>query len=233
MKPIKISHLICIMYNHHHLHLHHLLNIGKVERRLTGNGILSLQSLPLLTSTHNLTSLTTLINSNNLQLLGASNALNSRNHLAEDSEFIERQLTVEDSLGDFLVDNETLLESLDEGHGLLHLAELADLGVQLLVVEGDADSVESFTHKVDVLLLPDGELLGRIDAELLGLAGVEGSLLALGELLHEVGLRGGDAGGGRAGVVKGCGQLEGELGDLGEAGVVDGRGLDWVLVVVG
>lgn len=202
-----------------------LLNVGKSKGRVSRDGVLSLQTLSLLAGTQHVTGLTTLVDSDDLELLAARRTLQTTPHLLEGSELVKGQFPSEHGVRGLLALDQTLLQALDERHGLLHLTQLADLGVQLLVVEGEAEGVEGLADQVDVLLLPLGVLLRGEDGDLLGLARVEGAGLTLGQLLGEVGLGGGDAGGGVADVAR-CGQqLRGRLGDLGEAGEVDGLGL--------
>lgn len=165
-----------------------LLHVDKAKRRLTRNGILSLQALSLLTRANNLTGLATLINSNNLNLLRARRLLQVHGHLLQHLELIKRQFAVKDSLRSLLGRDQTLLETLNEGHGLLHFTMLADLGVKVFVVDRDAYGIEGFADEVNVLFLPGWELFGCEDRDLLGLAWVEVCALALGELSDEVGL---------------------------------------------
>lgn len=165
-----------------------LLHVDKAKRRLTRNGILSLQALSLLTGADNLTGLATLINSNNLNLLRARRLLQVHGHLLQHLELIKRQFAVKDSLRSLLGRDQTLLEILNEGHSLLHFTKLAYLGIKVFVVDRDAYGVEGFADEVNVLFLPRGELLGCEDRDLFGLAWVEVCALALGELADEVGL---------------------------------------------
>lgn len=200
----------------------YLLNVNKLERRLPRNRILRRNAFLLLPSPQHLSRLPTLINSNDLNLLGTSDPQQTTHHLREDGEFVKGQLAVKDCLGLLLTLHQTLLQALHEGHGLLHLAEFAYLGVQVFVVEGDGDGVEGLADKIDVLLLPCGELLSCVDCDLLGLAGVEAKSLALGELLGESCFGRSDVGGGGADVVGCSREFGGRLRDLREEGVVDG-----------
>lgn len=165
-----------------------LLNVGERESRLSRDGVLSRKTLLLLTSTNNLTSLATLLNGNNLNLLVASRALQATNKLRKNIELVEGKLAVEDSIRGLTALNQATLKTLDEGHSLLHLTELADLAVKFLIVDGDVERIEGIANKIDVLLLPDRVLLSGIDGNLLGLTGVESNVLALGQTLGEVGL---------------------------------------------
>ena len=186
-----------------------LFDIDKLECRGSRHGILAGQTLTLLTSANNLASLATLINGDDLNLLEAGGA-------------------IEDSGGGLASVDQTALQVLNEGHGLLHLTELADLCVELLVVEGEVQCVEGVADQVNVLLLPVGVLLGNKDGKLLGLAGVEGNGLALGELLGEVGLRAHDVACGTTDVVLSGGQLGRGLWHDRELGVVNRLGLNGV-----
>ena len=203
----------------------YLLDIGELEGGLSRDRVFSGQTLTLLTRADNLTSLATLIDSNDINLLEASSALETNDHVAQSGELVEGKLTLEDVLRGLATVYKAALQGLNEGHGLLHLTELADLGVQVLVVEGDTQGVEGVAHQVNVLLLPSGELFGNEDSKLLGLAGVKASGLALGELLGEVGLGTHDVAGSATDVVLGSGQLGRGLGNNGEASEVNGLGL--------
>lgn len=205
-----------------------LFDIDKLEGRGSRHGILAGQTLTLLTSANNLTSLATLINSNDLNLLETGGALQTTHHLGKNGELIEGKLAIEDSGGGLASVDQTALQVLNEGHGLLHLTELADLCVELLVVEGEAQRVEGIADQVNVLLLPIGVLLGNKDGKLLGLARVEGNGLALGKLLGEVGLRAHDVACGTTDVVLSGGQLGRGLWHDRELGVVNRLGLNGV-----
>lgn len=145
--------------------------------------------------------------------------------MRQNRELVEGKLALEDGIRGLTTLDETTLKTLDEGHGLLHLTKLADLAVKLLIVDGDVERIEGIADKVDVLLLPDGVLLSGVDSNLLGLAGVEGNVLALGQTLGEVGLSGENGRGGTADVGLGSGESGGRLGNGGELGEVDGFGL--------
>ena len=205
-----------------------LLDVDKLERRGSRHGILARQTLTLLTSANNLTSLATLINSDDLNLLEAGGALQTAHHLRQNSELIEGKLAIEDSGGGLASIDQTALQVLNEGHGLLHLTELADLCVELLVVEGEVQGVEGLAHQINVLLLPVGVLLGNEDGKLLGLAGVEGNGLALGELLGEVGLGTHDVACSTTDVVLSGGQLGRGLWHGRELGEVNRLGLNGI-----
>lgn len=205
-----------------------LFDIDKLEGRGSRHGILAGQTLTLLTSANNLTCLATLINSNDLNLLETGGALQTTHHFGKNGELIERKLAIEDSGGGLASVDQTPLQVLNEGHGLLHLTELADLCVELLVVEGEAQRVEGIADQVNVLLLPIGVLLGNKDGKLLGLARVEGNGLALGKLLGEVGLRAHDVACGTTDIVLSGGQLGRGLWHDRELGVVNRLGLNGV-----
>ena len=202
-----------------------LLDIRKLARRLSRHGSLCLQTLALLPRAKHIARLAALVNSDDLDLLGARRLGQDAAHLGEHIELVERQLALEDGVGLLLGHDETLLERLHERHRLLHLAELADLGVQALVVDRQVDLVKGLAHQVDVLLLPGGVLLGGVDRQALGLARVECRGLALAELLGEVRFERGDVGGCGAHVAVRCRQLRRRLRDVGEAGEVDRFGL--------
>lgn len=205
-----------------------LFDVDKLECRSSWHGILTGQALTLLTSTNNLTSLATLINSNDLNLLETRGALQTTHHLGKNDELIEGKLAIEDSGRGLASVDQTALQVLNKGHGLLHLTELANLCAELLVVEGEVQRVERIADQVNVLLLPVGELLGNEDDKLLGLAGVEGNVLALGELLGEVTLGAHDVACGTTDVVLSGGQLGRGLWHRRELGEVNRLGLKGV-----
>lgn len=135
---------------------------------------------------------------------------------------VKRQLALEHRLGRFAVP-EPLLEGLHERHRLLHLAHLADPGIELLVRDPLRVGlrVPDLLQQLNVLCLPRREGLGHEDGELLGLLGVEVALPALGHLLELRGLGRVDVGGrlpdvfarGRQSRVRGrhlgpCGELD-------------------------
>lgn len=164
-----------------------------MEGGLTRDGVLGGETLLLFTGANDLTGLATLIDSDDLNHLAACGLLQVDEHLLEDGELIERQLPAEDGLWLLAALDKTSLQGLDERHSLLHLTHLAHLGVQLLVVDGEVETIEGLADQIDVLLLPRGVLLGSVDCELLGLTGVVASALALGSLLGELSLSRGDA----------------------------------------
>lgn len=203
----------------------YLLDVAEDEGRVAGHSVLGLKALLLLAGANNLTSFATLLNGDDLNLLVSSGTLQTTNHLSKYSEFIEGQLALKDVLGGLTALNQTALQALDEGHGLLHLTQLANLGIKLLVVDRDIQGIESLTHEVDILLLPSGILLGGEDSELLRLAGVESRGLALGQLLGEVALGRQDAGSSAANVGLGGRELVRGLRYFGEFGEVNSLGL--------
>lgn len=138
---------------------------------------------------------------------------------------VEGQLAVEDGLGRLAARDQAALQVLNEGHRLLHLATLADLSVELLIVDGDGQTVEVLIDQVNVLLLPGRELLGVEDRQLLRLARVEVRGFALGQALGELALGRQNAGGGAADIVLGSSELQLRLGNCGELGKVNGLGL--------
>lgn len=160
---------------------------------MTRDSVLAGEALLLFTGANNLAGLATLINSDDLNLFAACCLLQVDEHLIEDGKLIERQLPAEDGLRLLTALDKTSLQGLDERHSLLHLTHLADLSVQLLVVDGQVETIEGLANQIDVLLLPRGVLLGGVDCELLGLTGIVASALALGSLLGELSLSRGDA----------------------------------------
>lgn len=139
------------------------------------------------------TCLRTLIDSNNLNSLGACELCKVSNHVLEDVQLIEAKLAVENGLRALLVGNQFPLQLLHEWHGLLHFTELASLCLQLLIIDGKANLVKQLTDKIDVLLLPGGVGCGGVDSNLLRLLGVVSASLTLANLLSETSLSGGYA----------------------------------------
>lgn len=212
----------------------HLVNVGKGKGGLARHSVLGAQALPNLTSANdlavlananNLTRLAALVDSNQLNLLVTGSTLQTAYHLGENLLLIEGQLAVEDGLGRLAARDQAALQVLNKGHGLLHLATLADLGIKLLVVDGDGQTVEVLVHQINVLLLPGREFLGVEDSQLLRLPRVEVRGLALGQALGELALGGQNAGGGAADIVLGSSELQLRLGNCGELGKVNGVGL--------
>ena len=202
------------------------LDVGEKEGRLSRQRILSRKAFLLLTSTNDFASLAALVKGNDLNLLVSGSALQTANHLTKDGELVKRQLAIEDGVWILTALYQAALETLNERHGLLHLAQLADLGIERLVVDGDAQRIKGFAHKVNVLFLPGGVLLGSEDGKLLGLTGVKGQVFALGKTLGEVGLGRQDVGGCATDIGLGGRSLRRGLWYLRELGIVNSLGLN-------
>lgn len=158
-----------------------------MEGWLSRNGIFSLQTFSPLAGAEDFSGLATFVDGDDLDLLATCRLLQAANHLFQDGKLVERQLAFENGLWGLLALDQTPLQVLHKRHCLLHLAHLANLGVEFLVVNGEVHSVEELADKVDVLLLPGRILLRRIDGEFLRFAWVEAGGLSFRELLGKVG----------------------------------------------
>lgn len=101
-----------------------------------------------------------LLGNDNGDLLEARRALEAGDHVQQNLLLVEGELALQDDRR-VLPGLQALLELHHEWHGFLHLAHLADLAVELLLVcDGVGGGVPVLAQQVDVLLLPGGELLG-------------------------------------------------------------------------